>query len=110
MSHLHIDTEKRNPYPFNVSAVQYAKDIEIDDGITFFIGDNGCGKSTLIESIAFLLQLPHMNGDDYPKSEFIGAVRLLPHLKLKFNIDMPLGFFFRAEDFGDYLSSISVES
>jgi predicted ATPase len=102
---LHINSEKTNPFPYNVSAVKYAKNLDLSNKINFFIGDNGCGKSTLLESIAFRLQLPHMDGSDYKKKSFSAAITLSKVLELEFNINKPTGFFFRAEDFGDFLNS-----
>ncbi len=103
---LNINTEKSNPFPFNVPAIKFARNIDLSNPITFFIGDNGTGKSTLVESIAFRLQLPHMDGAEYSKRSFEGAIRVSEYLELLFKIDSPLGFFFRAEDFGDYLNSV----
>lgn len=78
----------------------------MSNNITFIIGENGSGKSTLLESIAFRLQLPHMDGWSYDKKCFEAARKLLPYLELKWNIERSVGFFFRAEDFGDYLNSV----
>jgi len=103
---VNINTEKANPFPFNVASVRYAKDIDLSNSINFFVGDNGTGKSTLLESIAFRLQLPHMDGSDYRKKSFQAAVTLAPYLELNYNIDRPIGFFFRAEDFGDFMNSV----
>jgi predicted ATPase len=104
---LHINTEKTNPFPYNVSGIKYAKNLDLSNKINFFVGDNGTGKSTLIETIAFRLQLPHMDGSDYSKTSFQAAVKLASMLELKFNIRRSRGFFFRAEDFGDYLNSVN---
>ncbi|MBW2095814.1 MAG: AAA family ATPase [Deltaproteobacteria bacterium] len=41
-----------NYYPFNVSVFKETKTIEFHANITFFIGENGTGKSTLLEAIA----------------------------------------------------------
>jgi len=106
ISKLNIDTEKTNPFPFNVPAIKFAKGIELEGPITFFIGDNGTGKSTLIETLAFRLQLPHMNGKVYEERGFAAAIKLISHLELEYKIMRATGFFFRAEDFGDYLNSI----
>ena len=106
ISLIDLLTEKKNPFPFNVSSVKHCRNINMDSPITFFIGDNGTGKSTLIETIAYRLQLPHMDGSDYSKKSFNASKSLLPYLKISFNIDRPIGFFFRAEDFGDYLNSV----
>jgi len=104
---LNIPLEKKNPFPYNVPAIKFADQVDLTNEITFFIGDNGTGKSTLIETLAFRLQLPHMDGSDYAKKSFEAAVKLAPYLQLEYNIDRPIGFFFRAEDFGDYLNSVN---
>lgn len=59
---ISIDTEKRNPFPFNVAAVQHLTNIEIDKGITFLVGDNGTGKSTILETIGYHMNLPLIDG------------------------------------------------
>lgn len=104
---LSIQTARSNPWPYDIPAVKYARDIDLSNQITFIVGDNGTGKSTLLETLAFRLQLPHMDGSGYRKKSFEGAVQLAPFLELDFLIDRPIGFFFRAEDFGDYLNSTS---
>ena len=104
---LNINTTKTNPFPYNISAVKFAKDLDLSNKITFLIGDNGSGKSTLLETIAFRLQLPHIDGSEYPVRSYQAAIRLSSELELDFKIDNPRGFFFRAEDFGDYLNSIN---
>ncbi len=74
--------------------------------VTFLIGDNGTGKSTLLESIAYRLQLPHIDGSTYAKSSFKAAKRIVPFLNLEWSIERSIGFFFRAEDFGDFINSV----
>lgn len=103
---INIKTDKSNPFPFNVAAIRHAKNIDLSNKLNFFIGDNGTGKSTLLESIAFRLQLPHIDGSEYSNRSFQAAIKLAPFLEMNFKIDRPIGFFFRAEDFGDYLNSI----
>ena len=38
-----INSQKKNPFPFNVSAVRFAKEIELVNKVTIFAGDNGSG-------------------------------------------------------------------
>jgi len=89
-----------------VPAIRHAKHIDVSNKITFIIGENGSGKSTLLESIACRLQLPHMDGNGYGKKSFDAAKRLIPYLELEWDIERSVGFFFRAEDFGDYINSV----
>jgi predicted ATPase len=42
----------RRYYPFNVPLFQETREIRFHSNITFFIGENGTGKSTLLEAIA----------------------------------------------------------
>ena len=103
---LHINSDREHPYPFDVPAIKYAKNIDVSSRITFLIGENGCGKSTLLETLACRLHLPHIDGAAYGKKCFDAAKRLLPHLQLEWNRKRSVGFFFRAEDFGDFVNSV----
>jgi predicted ATPase len=42
------DTEN---YPFNLGIFQKTRDIALDHPVTFFVGENGTGKSTLLKAI-----------------------------------------------------------
>ena len=44
--------EEKDEYPFNIPAIRGLKEIEFHSPVTFFVGENGMGKSTLIEAIA----------------------------------------------------------
>ncbi|MEL6986731.1 MAG: AAA family ATPase [Bacteroidota bacterium] len=103
---INFNLERSVPFPFDVPAIKFAKHIQCDSPITFFIGDNGTGKSTLLETIAYKLQLPHMDSSSYEKPSFNAAKKLIPYIEFKWNMQRPIGFFFRAEDFGDYMNSI----
>ena len=104
-----INTEKIAPFPFSVAAVQYARDVILNSKVTIFAGDNGCGKSTLLESIAYKLNLPLIGG--YIKSHpgFEAARLLQPYLTIEWKRQTNKGFFFRAEDFSDFINSVEKE-
>lgn len=104
-----IDTDKRNPFPFNIPAVRFAKQISLDKRVTIFVGDNGCGKSTLLESVAYSINLPLIGGFIGSSAGFDAARLLKPYLKIEWSREVRQGFFFRAEDFSDFIDSVEKE-
>jgi len=52
---IRIDRKKfpvKDKYPFNIRILNNTKQIVFDKNITFFAGENGTGKSTLLKSLA----------------------------------------------------------
>lgn len=49
--------KKFNIYPFNIETIKKLNTIKIDSPVTFLVGENGIGKSTLIEAIAVSVDL-----------------------------------------------------
>jgi predicted ATPase len=41
-----------NAFPFTIPAVASLERLELNEGVTFFVGENGSGKSTFVEAIA----------------------------------------------------------
>ena len=105
-----INTGKKNPFPFNIAAVQFAQQIQFDKRVTIFIGDNGCGKSTLLESIALNLNLPLIGGHINDHAGFEAARLLQPYIEIEWKRQTHMGFFFRAEDFSDFVNSVQNEN
>ena len=103
---LHMDCAQSEPFPYDVPAIKYAKHLDFGSTITFIIGDNGTGKSTLLETLAFRLQLPHLDGSTYERGTFWAAKKLVNDLEIEFNIERTIGFFFRAEEFGNQINKI----
>jgi predicted ATPase len=59
-----IDTAGTDPdaYPFSIPAVREMKVLEPHPDVTFFVGENGAGKSTVLEAIAVALGMPSEGG------------------------------------------------
>ena len=102
-----INTTKQNPFPFNIPAVQFAKDIALNN-VTIFVGDNGSGKSSLLEAIAYKINLPLIGGfiKANNRTGFEAAELLQPYLNIDWKRQTSKGFFFRAEDFSDFINSV----
>jgi len=49
------DIEDFNIYPFGISGIKGLDSLQFHPDVTFFVGENGTGKSTLIEAIAVSL-------------------------------------------------------
>jgi len=85
-------------FPFDLACVRDL-DLTFDAPLTFFVGENGTGKSTLLEAIAELSGFPpggggRTDGPDAPPA----ASTLLAHaLRPRFRTRPRRGFFFRAE-------------
>lgn len=107
-----IITEKQNPFPFNVAAVKFAKEMLIGNTVTIFVGDNGSGKSSLLEAIAYKLNLPLIGGfiKANNRTGFDAAEILQPYLEIKWKRETSRGFFFRAEDFSDFINAVEREN
>lgn len=105
-----INTDKKHPFPFSVAAVRFAKNVNLDERVTIFIGDNGTGKSTLLESIALSVQLPLIGGHISQQRGFEAASILKPFIEIEWKRETSKGFFFRAEDFSDFVNSVENEN
>lgn len=101
-----INTDKVHPFPFNIPAVRFARKVQLNDKVTIFIGDNGCGKSTLLETIAYQVGIPLIGGHAGSSRSFEAAKKLAPHLELEWGRQTKKGFFFRAEDFSDFVNAV----
>jgi predicted ATPase len=89
-------------FPFSVPAVRaLAKELPLDPRVTFLIGENGTGKSTILEAIAIAAGYNAEGGSAHTR---FGAAAsdhgLHKQIKLVWNGPRPFsGFFLRAESF-----------
>jgi len=104
-----INADRENPFPYNIAAVKYAKQVTLNDSVTIFVGDNGCGKSTLLETIALTLNIPLIGGYITSHDGFDAARILKPLLHIEWKRQTTKGFFFRAEDFSDFVNAVEKE-
>ena len=52
LSHISINVPKKDEYPYNIPVLANGLQLELENNITFIIGENGSGKSTILEAIA----------------------------------------------------------
>lgn len=87
-------------FPFDLPLVRGFSRLELTSPVTCFTGENGTGKSTLLEAIAASANLPTAGGDDALRDETLKSARELGQwLRLGWEKRTHRGFFLRAEDF-----------
>jgi len=100
--------ELPNSFPFSVPLIRNLGRLEFTQSITFFVGENGTGKSTLLETIALAAQLPTIGSEPIERDETLAALRPLAQaLRWSWNKRTRRGFFMRAEDFFGYAKRLS---
>lgn len=88
------------PFPFSVPTIRTLPPLDLTAPVTFFVGENGTGKSTLLEGIAAAAELPAVGGEDVQADDTLAPQRRLgAALRLSWVVRSKRGLFLRAEDF-----------
>lgn len=99
--HINWDKVEHDSYLTRIPAICLLQELQFRKPVTFFVGENGTGKSTLLEAIAIAygfnpeggtLNYSFSTHDDY--SELCDAITVAQGVRGKRN-----GFFLRAESF-----------
>ena len=100
--------KKLDAFPFTIPVVKKFKAIEFSSAVTFLVGENGTGKSTLIEAIAAGVSSIVVGGQDVRSDQSLQhARRLGAQLKFVWRKRTHRGFFLRAEDFFNFARRIN---
>lgn len=98
-----IDWEKISDYSYlkRIPALQFEESISFDNNITFFVGENGTGKSTLLEGIAVAYGFNAEGGSrNYNFSTYDSHSELYNAIRLVKGFSRPsYSYFLRAESF-----------
>lgn len=100
--------ENNQNFPFNLQVLSHINDLIFDAPVTFFVGENGTGKSTMIETIAGLMGL-NMEGGS--KSNFFSTYQesypLLDYCRPVRYANYPSdSYFYRAESYYNLMTNI----
>jgi predicted ATPase len=98
-------------YPFGVPAVASlaATPLRFDAPVTFLVGENGSGKSAILEGLACAVGSTAIAGEDVRRDPTLAAARVLAdRLHLTWGKRTRRGFFLRAEDFFGFAKYISA--
>jgi predicted ATPase len=97
--------EEPEAYPFCLPFLQKGFDLEFDHAVTIIVGENGTGKSTLLEGIAALAGYDEAGGGkgyrpvDHSQALEATGGRLAQALRASWLPKITQGWFFRAESF-----------
>lgn len=88
-------------YPFDIPAVRAIDEIAFHPNVTFFVGENGSGKSTVLEALAVALGFGAEGGTRNVRFSTVDSVSPLHEaIRIARTVPQPHdGYFMRAESF-----------
>lgn len=98
-------------FPFDIPAFAGGIHLNVSTKVTCLVGENGTGKSTLLEAVAECCGFnPEGGSRDHHRAVFAERSRLAQSLRLAWRRKVVEGFFLRAEsfyNFANYLDEVS---
>lgn len=108
---LKPSSKKREGFPFNIPTVKKLRELEFRRPVTFLVGENGTGKSTLLEAVAAGVGSVVVGGEDVRTDKTLAHARhLASQLKFVWTKRTHRGFFLRAEDFFGFAKRVNRTS
>lgn len=96
-------------FPFSLPILRDFTSLEFRASLTFLVGDNGSGKSTILEALACIVGLPTVGSAPVHSDPTLQHIQeLADRLKTVWNRRTRVGFFLRAEDFFGYVKRLSA--
>jgi len=107
LSRIYLKDNHPEGFPFNLPFLSNGLDLKLKSNVTFFVGENGIGKSTLLEAIAEKCDFNVSGGSrnhnyNFHKTES----ELSEYLTLSWKTKTGQGFFMRAESFFNFATYI----
>jgi predicted ATPase len=94
-------------FPFTVPVIRSLPEIKFTAPVTFFVGENGSGKSTVMEALACAVESITVGSESVKTDKTLAPIRkLAKYFKLTWTKRTHKGFFMRAEDFFGYARSM----
>ena len=96
--------EDDRTFPFSLPFVASLQEREVSSDILLLVGENGSGKSSLLESIAIASQRVSVGDSSLDQDPTLDEIRpLAEQLRLGWSRRTGKGFFLRAEDFFNFI-------
>lgn len=100
---LHHDTYPVSDYyPFSLPIFNQTEQIRFESPVTFFVGENGTGKSTLLEALAHASDIHIWRKSEVPYQHNPYEKLLYKHITLQWANGRAPGSYFGSETFNDF--------
>jgi len=94
-------------FPLDLAIVRSLREMKFASPVTFFVGENGSGKSTVLETIACAVESITVGAESVKTDKTLASMRkLAKYFRLTWTKRTRKGFFLRAEDFFGYARSM----
>ncbi len=98
---------KQNVYPFNIPVLQAGSQVHFQSSVCFFVGENGSGKSALLDAISRKAGLLPWGGSKTHRAHHnTYETQLSTYLEITWKKRKQYGFYFRAEAFFNFAASL----
>jgi len=102
-----FNSHDKDSFPFTLEIVKSLREIQFTSPVTFFVGENGSGKSTVLETIACAAESITVGSESVRTDKSLAPLRkLAQYFRLAWTKRARKGFFLRAEDFFGYAKSM----
>lgn len=108
ISLLRDDINSFSEYPFCLEAIKNLDSLEFHPRVTYIVGENGMGKSTILEAVAVNMGFnPEGGTPNFNFSTYQSHSELHDYIRLAKGIKRPQdGFFFRSETYYNLATNI----
>ena len=102
-----FNSHDKDSFPFTLEIVKSLREIQFASPVTYFVGENGSGKSTVLETIACAAESITVGSESVRTDKSLAPLRkLAQYFRLSWTKRTRKGFFLRAEDFFGYAKSM----
>ncbi|MCX6035912.1 MAG: AAA family ATPase [Chloroflexi bacterium] len=111
---IHLQSVQLRPlpdthtFPFSLPVLQSLKELPFETPVTLLVGENGTGKSTLLEGLVCAAEMVVVGSENALSDKSLPNARALAkYFKLSWTKRTHRGFFLRAEDFFGYAKRVN---
>jgi predicted ATPase len=106
---IRLDGDRPGGFPFDLPVVRSFPGLRFDAPVTLFAGENGSGKSTILEAVAIAARAVTAGSAEAADDPSLDGVRALAGaMRLSWATRRHRGFFLRAEDFFGYAKRMAT--